>query len=240
MSNWFLAKKLSRSSGARELFIDTERNINNIVRKISTALRDNSAKPRFLETVVGKGYRFIGPVRVIDARHTHTDLGQVPARQVSAWGERTSLAVLPLLLLGNATDDRGLCLGFADAVVSRLGNLQGIDVLPTSAVLDIPAETTASEIASRLGVRFVVHGAIQVTKGQSRLSVEMFDAHLSKGCYARQCDFDLEHLPELEDGIAKQIATALNRKLEAPPSQRRPRYSKRPAGLRGVHAWIPA
>jgi DNA-binding winged helix-turn-helix (wHTH) protein len=51
-----------------DLFIDTEPNINNIVRKIRTALGDDSDKPRFLETVVGKGYRFIGPVRVIDAR----------------------------------------------------------------------------------------------------------------------------------------------------------------------------
>src|SRR6266481_6026903 len=59
-----IVKKLWRSN----LFIDTERNVNNIVRKIRTALGDNSAKPRFVETVVGKGYRFIGPVRVIDAQ----------------------------------------------------------------------------------------------------------------------------------------------------------------------------
>src|SRR6266853_7007341 len=56
-----IVTKLWRSG----LFIDSEPNINNIVRKIRTALGDNSAKPRFLETVVGKGYRFVGPVRVI-------------------------------------------------------------------------------------------------------------------------------------------------------------------------------
>src|SRR5215475_1043836 len=58
-----------------DLFIDTEPNINNIVRKIRSALGDDSAKPRFLETVVGKGYRFIGPVRVIDAQHPRSDFG---------------------------------------------------------------------------------------------------------------------------------------------------------------------
>src|ERR1700724_1177583 len=57
-----IVSKLWRS----DLFVDTETSINNIVRKIRTALGDNSAKPRFLETVVGKGYRFIGPVRVVD------------------------------------------------------------------------------------------------------------------------------------------------------------------------------
>jgi len=43
-----------------DLFIDTERNINNIVRKIRRALGDHAATPRFLETVIGKGYRFVG------------------------------------------------------------------------------------------------------------------------------------------------------------------------------------
>src|SRR5258708_20138582 len=61
-----IVKKLWRS----DLFIDTERNVNNIVRKIRTALGDDSGNPRFLETVVGKGYRFIGPVRVIDAQYS--------------------------------------------------------------------------------------------------------------------------------------------------------------------------
>src|SRR5258705_10520081 len=59
-----IVTKLWRS----DLFIDAEPNINNIVRKIRTALDDNTPKPRFLETVVGKGDRFVGPVRVIDAR----------------------------------------------------------------------------------------------------------------------------------------------------------------------------
>ena len=45
--------------------IDAERNINNLVRKIRRALGDDTAKPRFLETVIGKGYRFVGPMRVI-------------------------------------------------------------------------------------------------------------------------------------------------------------------------------
>src|SRR6516162_9529117 len=51
-----------------DLFIDAEPAINNVIRKIRTALGDTSATPRFLETVVGKGYRFIGPIRVIDVR----------------------------------------------------------------------------------------------------------------------------------------------------------------------------
>src|SRR3984893_17028826 len=108
-----IVAKLWRS----DLFIDTEPNINNIVRKLRTALGDASAKPRFLETVVGKGYRFIGPVRVIDARYPQSDFGSGEMRAASpekarGWSERSSLAVLPLILLGKVTDDQGICLGF--------------------------------------------------------------------------------------------------------------------------------
>jgi DNA-binding winged helix-turn-helix (wHTH) protein len=179
-----IVAKLWRS----DLFIDTEPNINNIVRKIRVALGDNSAKPRFLETVVGKGYRFIGPMRVIDARFPQSDFEQSPAGEAnrehaSVRGERPSLAVLPLFLLGNIPDHQGVCLGFADALVSRLGNLQGVDVLPTSAMLNVPAEMTASDVGSRLGVRFVVHGAIRESKGQWRLSLEMFDTFAGRGLH---------------------------------------------------------
>src|ERR1700732_5151210 len=92
-----IVAKLWRS----DLFIDTQPNINNIVRKIRAALGDNSTKPRFLETVVGKAYRFIGPVRVIGTRSQHPDFEQGSSTQlrrtrVSDWDERSSLAVLPL------------------------------------------------------------------------------------------------------------------------------------------------
>lgn len=56
-----IVKKLWRSN----LFINPEQNVNNVVRKVRTALADNADKPRFLETVVGKGYRFVGRVSVI-------------------------------------------------------------------------------------------------------------------------------------------------------------------------------
>jgi DNA-binding winged helix-turn-helix (wHTH) protein/tetratricopeptide (TPR) repeat protein len=224
-----IVAKLWRSN----LFIDPEPSVNNIVRKIRAALGDDSAKPRFLETVVGKGYRFVGPVRVIDARFPQPQLEPGAARETDAHPapartERPSLAMLPLLAHSNIPDDQGVCLGFADALVSRLGNLQGVDVLPTSAMLNVPVGMTASDAGTRLGVRFVVHGAIQESKGQWRLSLEMFDTGLQSVVFTRKCDLDLHRLSELEDEIAKRIASALNRPLRPPAATRRPRYSTDP------------
>src|SRR5580704_4934264 len=115
-----IVTKLWRS----DLFVDAEANLNNLIRKIRTALGDNSEKPRFLETVVGKGYRFVGPVRVIDARFSRSDIREdltsaAEPRSAALLEDRATMAVLPLCLLGNIPDDKGVCLGFAD-----LGNAE--------------------------------------------------------------------------------------------------------------------
>jgi len=221
-----IVKKLWRSN----LFVDTERNLNNIVRKIRTALGDNPAKPHFIETVIGKGYRLIGPIRVIDAQYRRND-GETSGHTVaiesqSHWSQRTSLLVLPLVLLGKSPDDRGVCLGFADALVSLLGNLRNVDVLPVSTVLSLPRDIPVPDIARRMGIRFVVHGAIQISKGEWHLSLQLFDADSQGPRWMRKCELDLDRLSELERDIAKQIASALNRPLDLAMVGPRPRYSR--------------
>ena len=46
----------------KDVFVDIDHSINTAVRKIRLVLRDDPEKPRFVETVVGKGYRFAAPV----------------------------------------------------------------------------------------------------------------------------------------------------------------------------------
>src|SRR5215469_13863484 len=45
-----------------EAFLDTDNAVNTAVRKIRQALEDSPELPRFVQTVSGKGYRFIAPV----------------------------------------------------------------------------------------------------------------------------------------------------------------------------------
>jgi DNA-binding winged helix-turn-helix (wHTH) protein/tetratricopeptide (TPR) repeat protein len=223
-----IVKKLWRS----DLFIDSERNLNNIVRKIRTALGDDADKPRFIETVIGKGYRFIGPVWLIGAQYPRAGLDEtesVRRENGSARWERTSLAVLPPVLLGKGSDDSGLCLGLAEALASRLGNLRGVDVLPISAVLNLPSAVDASGVGARLGIRFVLHGAIQMSKAQLRLSLELVDTYSKSSLFSRKCDLDVERMTHLESEIAQQIAGALKRPLgAAQTTAERPRHSRDP------------
>ena len=46
----------------KEVFVDVEQGINTAIRKVRMALKDDSHRPKFLQTVVGRGYRFIAPI----------------------------------------------------------------------------------------------------------------------------------------------------------------------------------
>ena len=43
----------------KDVFVDIEQGINTAIRKIRMALDDDSAQPQYLQTVVGRGYRFV-------------------------------------------------------------------------------------------------------------------------------------------------------------------------------------
>ncbi len=43
----------------KDVYLDTEHGINTAIRKIRQALKDDPERPRFVQTVTGKGYRFI-------------------------------------------------------------------------------------------------------------------------------------------------------------------------------------
>src|SRR5467141_2212723 len=52
----------------KDVFVDTEHGINTAIRKIRQVLGDDPEEPRFVQTVTGKGYRFIAPATSIEDR----------------------------------------------------------------------------------------------------------------------------------------------------------------------------
>jgi DNA-binding winged helix-turn-helix (wHTH) protein len=51
----------------KDVFVDVEQGINTAIRKIRMALEDDSIQPKYLQTVVGRGYRFVAQISVEDA-----------------------------------------------------------------------------------------------------------------------------------------------------------------------------
>jgi Tol biopolymer transport system component/DNA-binding winged helix-turn-helix (wHTH) protein len=49
-----------------DTFVDFDHGLNSAVARLREALRDSAEKPRFIETVAKRGYRFIAPIRPLD------------------------------------------------------------------------------------------------------------------------------------------------------------------------------
>lgn len=67
-----------------EIFVEHDAAINTAIRKIRHALGDDAARPQLVETVVGKGYKFIAPLESVSCRFQRGE----PAANVS--GERAA------------------------------------------------------------------------------------------------------------------------------------------------------
>lgn len=83
----------------KDVFVDVETGVHTAIRKIRRALHDSPDAPFFVETVPGKGYRFIATVEVVGAPHDATGPGA--AEPSVAAGRSDSL--MPELLPVNAT-----------------------------------------------------------------------------------------------------------------------------------------
>lgn len=55
-------EKFRQRLWAEDTFVDFERGLNAAVARLRVALRDSASRPRFIETVPRRGYRFVAPV----------------------------------------------------------------------------------------------------------------------------------------------------------------------------------
>lgn len=73
-------EQISAALWSKDVFVDVDQGINTAIRKIRRALADDVGEPQYLQTVVGRGYRFVAPI-VDDSAPpigtvTHEELGR--------------------------------------------------------------------------------------------------------------------------------------------------------------------
>jgi len=77
------------------VFVDIDQSINTAVRKVRIALHDDPERPRFVETVVGKGYRFAAPVVVNGEGTVSAKTGLSAIQQPAPLSQNAMRAVAP-------------------------------------------------------------------------------------------------------------------------------------------------
>jgi DNA-binding winged helix-turn-helix (wHTH) protein/tetratricopeptide (TPR) repeat protein len=103
----------------KDVFLDTDNAINTAIRKIRQVLKDDPDRPRFVQTVTGKGYRFIGQSAEIDRSHVISTKTGVRAAIEKRWWliVAATLAVPTLALVGYLYSQRASKLTDKDTIV---------------------------------------------------------------------------------------------------------------------------
>jgi TolB-like protein/DNA-binding winged helix-turn-helix (wHTH) protein/Tfp pilus assembly protein PilF len=77
-------------------FLDTDNSINGAIRKVRSVLRDDPEDPRFIQTLTGRGYRFIAPVVESQVAETPVIESSILETQlIAAEDERDTAATSP-------------------------------------------------------------------------------------------------------------------------------------------------
>ena len=140
----------------------------------------------------------------------------------------TSIAVLPFLFLSEIEDRKALSLGFADALITTLGSLEDLAVLPTSTIVNCVPGVDPARTCRDLGVRHVLQGSVQKQGPHWRVSTQLFDSRTQKIAYAEQHDFVREDVFEVQDEIGRRVVQSLQTRSKRAAPKSRDRYSSDP------------
>ncbi|MBX7218530.1 MAG: winged helix-turn-helix domain-containing protein [Blastocatellia bacterium] len=209
---------LGKDELLKTVWPDTVVEENNLTQNIS-ALRkvfnDSPNEHRYIATIPGRGYRFVADVKQL----AFDRLELSPADEstpVEPQPVRQSLAVLPFKVLGKEDADEYLRVGLADALITRLSNLEQITVRPTSAVLKYdlcPKDPVA--IGRELGVHSVIEGSLRRVGDRIRVTVQMVCTSAGASWWADKFDEQFTNIFAVEDSISEQVVQALMLKLSS-------------------------
>ena len=220
----------------REVFLDTDNSINVAVRKIRHVLRDDPHKPRFVQTVAGKGYRFAAPV---------TEMRSSDAPLAAGASARIVLAVLPFENLSNDAEQEYFSDGLTEETITHLGQLdpQQMGVIArTSSMAYKKTDKTVADIGRELMVDYILEGSVRRDQGRVRITAQLIQVadqtHLWAESYDRQLESILDVQNELGVAIAQKVQLRLGRKPAAGSATRtEPDVATHDAYLRGRYHW---
>ncbi len=214
-----------------EVFIDAEHGINTAVRKLRRALRDDPEKPRFLETISGKGYRFIAPVVEIE-----------PEPPGHAAGKQISIAVLPFVNLSAEKENEYFGDGLAEEIINQLANVPGMKVASrTSSFFFRESSIERGEISKRLNVEHILEGSVRKSGNRFRITVQLIKLSDGFHLWSERYDREMADIFAIQDEITASVINALRIRLTpqtVAPRRYIPNFRAYEAYLRARSIWF--
>jgi TolB-like protein len=181
-----------------DTFVDFDHNLKTAVRRVRAALGDSADSPRYIETLPGRGYRFIAPVQRLNRWPSATDLPR-----------KVRLAVLPFDHPHDDADlDEFFSDGMTDAAISQLGCLcpRQLGVIARTSVMHYKhTEKTIGQIGQELDVDYVLEGGIRRAGSLVRIGVRLVQVSDETLVWAGSYDRELAN-----NAVAIQHSVALS------------------------------
>lgn len=215
------------------VFVDVDMSVNTAIRKIRQVLGDTPETPAFVETVSGKGYRFIAEVEAIQ-----------PAPTPSA-SQVVTLAVLPFENLGGAPEHDYLADGFTEEAMTALGQIdpEHLSVIGRTSVMGYKRTTKSlADIGRELGATYLIEGSIRAEGKRWRVTAKLIRVRDQVQTWSASFDSEpssiLEFQRELSEAIAEPIRLRLSPERLTALGHRQSRSPEAyDLYLRGRHLW---
>ena len=121
-----------------------------------------------------------------------------------------SIAVLSFDDMSPEKDQEYLCDGIAEEILNRLAQIQNLHVASRTSSFRFKGQPAdVSSIGRQLKVSTVLEGSVRKADNHLRITTQLIDAEDGYHLWSHSYDRKLEHIFEIQDEIATQVAEAL-------------------------------
>ena len=187
-----------------DTFVDFDVGLNTAIRKLRSALQDDRGKPRYLETVPRRGYRFIALPQT------------APGRKVD------SIAVLPFRDNSGNPETEYLSEGITESLIRSLSQLSGMSkVIARNSVYRYKGkDIEPRSVGQELGVRALLMGEIAQRGDELSIAVELLDTGDSRHIWGARYERRMADIQKLQAEITADIAQQLRYNLSNAQKER--------------------
>ncbi len=200
----------------------TEALVKDYVRRARKVLGDDAARPRFIETARGLGYRLVGDIVVMKD-------GAAPAAPALR-DSLPAIAVLPFADRSETADQAYLAAGVAEDIMAELARFRSLVVIARDSSFLHGAEPPDMEsLARALQVDYLVTGTLRRAGERVRISARLVACRDGRCVWAERYDSPLADIFAVQDDVARAVTAKIVGHIDELGRQRAAR--KRPETL---------
>lgn len=163
---------------------------------------------RCVQTVSGRGYRFVADV-VAQAGGR-----PLPASTPEPVGDALAMVVLPFASLSNNVEQAHFSQGLSHTIATDLSRIAGLTVIsPATAAVFDGAGLDARQVSRELAVHYVLAGSLQRAKSQVRINAHLVDGRSGQQVWSELFDGNVRELLSFQDRITGRIANSVGREI---------------------------